>query len=61
MIAEANGVGAPNPRGDMPGQLQGEMGVLDFEEGIADQGTVEGGAEENGSDDEADVEVSDVS
>lgn len=54
MIAEANGIGAPNPNGGMPGQLQG---VLDFEQDIVDQGPVVGEGEEDGSDDEADIEV----
>lgn len=57
MIAEANGVGAQNPNGGMPGQLQGEAGVLDFEPDAADQGPVAGGAEGDGTDDEADIEV----
>jgi hypothetical protein len=49
MIAEANG--------DMPGQFQGEPGVLDFEPDAADQGPVAGGEEGDDSDDEADVGV----
>jgi hypothetical protein len=56
MIAEANGLGAPNPGGGMPGQLQGEAGVLDFERDVADQDAM-GEAEEDGSDEEAGIEV----
>jgi len=57
MIAEADDNGGPNPNGDMPGQLQGEVGVLDFERDVADRAPVVGGAEGDGSDDEADIEV----
>ena len=57
MIAEADGDGAPNPNGGMPGQLHGEVGVLDFEQDVADHGPIVGGAEGDGSDDEADIEV----
>lgn len=60
MIAEANGIGAPNPHGGMPGQLQGEVGVLDFEPDAADQAPVVGEAEGDDSDDEADIEVREV-
>ena len=60
MIAEANGVGAPNPNRGMPGQLQGEMGVFDFEQDVIDQVPVVGDAEGDSSDDEADVEVREV-
>jgi len=60
MIAEADGIGAPNPNGGMPGQLQGEVGVLDFEPDAADQAPVVGGAGGDDSDDEADVEVREV-
>lgn len=56
MIAEANGIGAQNPDGGMPGQLQGEVGVLDFERDVVDQAPVEEGTEGD-SDDEVDVEV----
>ena len=56
MIAEANGVGAPDPNRGMPGQLQGEIGVLDFEQDVADQAPVVEG-EGDSSDDEADIEV----
>ena len=56
MIAEADNNDAPNPNGGMPGQLQGEVGVLDFEQDVADQDPVVGGAED-GSDDDADIEV----
>jgi len=61
MIAEANGVGAPNPNRGMPGQLQGEIGVFDFEQDVADQAPAAGGAEGDSSDDEADIEVRGVS
>lgn len=57
MIAEANGIGGQNPNGDMPGQLQGEAGVLDFEPDVADQAPIVGGAEGDGTDDEADIAV----
>lgn len=60
MIAEANGIGVQNPNWGMPGQLQGEAGVLDFEPDGADQVPVVGTAEEDGTDDEADIEVSGV-
>lgn len=60
MIAEANGGGAQNPNGVMPGQLQGEAGVFDFEQDPADRGPVEGEVGEDESDDEADIEVRDV-
>lgn len=60
MIAEANGAGAPNPDGGMPGQLQGELGVLDFEEGVVELDTIIEGAEGDSSDDEADIEVREV-
>ena len=53
MIAEANGIGAPNPNLGMPGQLEGEMGVLDFEQDVADQAPIVVGAEGDSSDDEA--------
>ena len=56
MIAEANGIGAPNPNGGMPGQLQGEIGVLDFERDIVDRAPVVEGIEGD-SDDEGDIEV----
>ena len=56
MIAEAHGIGAQIPHGDMPGQLWGEAGVLDFEPDAADQGLV-GGAEGDDTDDEVDIEV----
>jgi len=57
MIAEADGNGAPNPNMGMPGQLQGEVGVLDFDQDVADQDPVVG-AEGDGSDDDPDIEVS---
>ena len=57
MIAEADGNGAPNPNEGMPGQLQGEVGVLDFDQDIAGQDPVVEGAEGDGSDDDADIEV----
>ena len=57
MIAEAGDNGIPNPNGGMPGQLQGEVGVLDFEQDIVDRGPVMEGAEGEGSDDEANIEV----
>ena len=57
MIAEADGDGPPNPNGGMPGQLQGEVGVLDFEQDVADQGPVVEGVEGGGSDEDADIEV----
>jgi hypothetical protein len=60
MIAEANGFGAPNPNRGMPGQLQGEIGMLDFEQDAADQVPAVGGAEGDSSDDEADIEVREV-
>jgi len=56
MIAEADGIGLQNPNGGMPGQLQGEVGVLDFEPDTADQGPGVGGAEGGDTDDEADIE-----
>lgn len=37
MIAEANGIGLPNPDEGMPGQLPGEVGVLDFERDVVDR------------------------
>ena len=57
MIAEANGLGAQNPNVNMPGQLQGEAGVLDFEPDAADQVPILGGAEGDGTDDEVRIEV----
>ena len=57
MIAEADGNGAPNPNGGMPGQLQGELGVLDFDQDVADQDPVVEGGEGDGNDDDADIEV----
>jgi len=57
MIAEADDHGAPNPNGGMPGQLQGEVGVLDFEQDVADQDPIIGGAGGDGSDDDADIAV----
>jgi len=57
MIAEANGIGAPNLDRGMPGQLQGEMGVLDIEQDVADRAPV---AEEDDSEDEGDIEVCEV-
>ena len=61
MTAEANGVCAPNPNRCMPGQLQGEIGVFDFEQDVADQAPAVGGAEWDSSDDGADIEVRGVS
>ena len=61
MIAEANGIGAPNPNRGMPDQLQGEIGVFDFEQDVADQAPAVGGAEWDSSDDGADIEVRGVS
>ncbi|KAF9777698.1 transcriptional repressor TCF25-domain-containing protein, partial [Thelephora terrestris] len=56
MIAEADGIVAQNPNVGMPGQLQGEVGVLDFEPAFADQAPIVRGVEGDGSDDEADIE-----
>jgi len=56
MIAEANGVGAPNLNRGMPGQLPDEIGVFDFEQDVVDQAPAVGGAEGDSSDDEADIE-----
>jgi len=53
MIAEANGIGAPNPNLGMPGQLEGEVGVLDFEQDVADQAPIVVGTDGDSSDDEA--------
>ena len=61
MIAEANDVGAPNLNRGMPGQLQGEIGMFDFEQDVADQAPAVGGGEGDNSDDEADIEVRGVS
>ena len=55
MIAEADGIGAPNPNRGMPGQLQGEVGVLDFERDVVDQAPVVEGIE--GDSDDEDIEV----
>ncbi|KAF9651043.1 DUF654-domain-containing protein [Thelephora ganbajun] len=55
MIAEANGIGMPNPNEGMPGQLQGEVGVLDFEPDVGDQNPGVGGPGDD-SDDETNVE-----
>lgn len=52
MIAEVDGIGAHNPDVGMPGQLQGEAGVLDFE-----PDTEIGEAEGDGTDDEPEIEV----
>ena len=57
MIAEANGAGVRNPDGGMPGQLQGEVGVLDFGQDTADLDPIAEGTE---SDDEEDIEVREV-
>ena len=57
MIAEADGVGAPNPNRGMPGQLQDEIGGFGFEQDVVDQAPVVGGEEGDSSDDEADIEV----
>lgn len=57
MIAEADGIVAQNPNVAMPGQLQGEVGVLDFEPAVADQAPVIGGVEGDSSDDEEGIEV----
>jgi hypothetical protein len=57
MIAEADSIVAQNPNVGMPGQLQGEVGVLDFEPAFADQAPIVRGVEGDGSDDEADIEV----
>ena len=59
MIAEANGIDAQNPNWGMPGQLQGEVGVLDFEQDVVDQAPA-GGEAEDSSGDEADIEVREV-
>jgi hypothetical protein len=56
MIAEADGIGANNLQRGIPGQLRGEIGVLDFEPDAANQIPVMG-EQGDGSDDEADVEV----
>lgn len=56
MIAEANGTDAGDPNGVMPGQLQGEVGVLDFEQDAANQAAGVEGIEGDESGDEADVE-----
>jgi len=53
MIAEADGVGAPNLDGGMPGHLQGEAGMLEFEQDIAELALV---AEGDDSEDEGDIE-----
>lgn len=60
MIAEANGVDAPNPNLGIPGQLQGEIGVLDFEQDAVEHAPVGGGAEGDGSEDEEDIVVREV-
>ena len=57
MIVEVNGMGAQHPDVGMPGQLQGEIGVLDFEHNAADQPPVVEGVEADSSDDEMDIEV----
>lgn len=57
MIAEANGTDAENPNGAMPGQLQGEVGVLDFGQDVANQAVGGGEIEGDESGDEADIEV----
>ena len=56
MIAEANGIGLPNPDEGMPGQLPGEVGVLDFERDVVDRAPAVEGIEGD-SDDEGDIEV----